>query len=78
MNIEHACSTINYEKQINIDANSAGRRCIIKDCVVVDDGAIVKDDTVMPPFTRWGGAPAKIIEELPESMSYVSAVVCVI
>ena len=52
--------------------NLVGRRCIVKDCVVVDEGAIVKDDTVMPPFTRWAGAPAKIIEELPESMAYVS------
>ena len=51
-----------------------GRRCVIKDCVIVDEGAVVTDDTVMPPFTRWAGSPARIVEELPESMSYVRTV----
>ena len=48
-----------------------GRRCVIKDCVIIDSGAVVQDDTVMPPFTRWAGCPARIVEELPESLGYV-------
>ena len=42
--------------------------------MIVDEGAVVTDDTVMPPFTRWAGSPARIVEELPESMSYVRTV----
>lgn len=48
---------------------------MIKDCVVIDDNAVVSDDTVMPPFTRWSGSPAKIVEELPDALSYVSGLV---
>ena len=49
---------------------------MIKDCVVIDEGAVLRDDMVLPPFTRWGGSPAKLVEELPESMAYVSSTKC--
>ena len=44
-----------------------GRRSIIKDCVAIDDNSVLPEDSVCPPFSRWAGQPATIVEELPES-----------
>ncbi len=43
-----------------------GRRCILKDCCMIEDGAIVPPETVVPTFTRYGGNPATKVGELPE------------
>ena len=44
-----------------------GKRCIIKDCCKVEDGTVLPPDSVVPPFSVvGGGAPGRIIEELPE------------
>ena len=44
-------------------------RCILKDYVLVEDGAVVPPDMVVPPFAIVSGNPAKIIGELPASIS---------
>ena len=53
-----------------------GKRCIIKDCCVIEAGVILGDDTVVPPFTRifqkpkYFDAPRGVVmKELPPSMS---------
>ena len=43
-----------------------GRRCVLKDCCMIEDGAIVPPETVVPTFTRYGGSPASKVGELPE------------
>ena len=45
----------------------------VKDCVVVDDGAVVTDDTVMPPFTRWAGRPAKVVTNVLTNVLTIQA-----
>jgi dynactin-5 len=44
-----------------------GKRCIIKDCAVIESGSVLAMDTVVPPFTVFGGNPAKVVGELPET-----------
>lgn len=47
-----------------------GQRCIIKDCCVIDNGVVLGDDTVVPPFTRISMDGDKLrMQELPPSMS---------
>jgi len=41
------------------------RRSILKDCCLLLDGSVLAPDTVMPPFSIFGGSPAKIVGELP-------------
>ena len=43
-----------------------GRRCVLKDCCYIEDGAVVPPETVIPSFTRFAGNPAKCVEDLPE------------
>ncbi|XP_012270314.1 dynactin subunit 5 isoform X2 [Orussus abietinus] len=43
-----------------------GRRCILKDCSYIEDGAVVPPETVIPSFTRFSGNPAVCVEDLPE------------
>ncbi|PBC32456.1 Dynactin subunit [Apis cerana cerana] len=43
-----------------------GRRCVLKDCCYIEDGAVVPPETVVPSFTRFAGNPAKCVEDLPE------------
>lgn len=45
------------------------KRCILKDFVLVLEGAVVPCDMVIPPFSIVGGNPAQIIGEQPESSS---------
>ena len=44
-----------------------GRRCVLQDCCMIEDGAIVPPETVVPTFARFGGSPAKKVGELPEN-----------
>ena len=39
--------------------------CIIRDCSEITDGSVLAPGTVVPPFSRYGGVPAKFICELP-------------
>ncbi len=43
-----------------------GRRCILKDCCVIEDNAVLPPETVVPTFTRYGGSPAARVADLPE------------
>jgi dynactin-5 len=42
-----------------------GARCIIRDCCEIVDGSVLAPGTVMPPFSRYAGSPARLVEELP-------------
>ena len=44
-----------------------GKRVILKDCCWVEDGTVLGDDTVVPPFSRVQGKPGMVVEELPPS-----------
>lgn len=44
-----------------------GERCIIKDCVEIAPESVVPADCVLAPFTRWGGSPARMLDQLPDS-----------
>ena len=46
--------------------NYQSKRCVIKDCCKILDGSILPPDTVVPPFTVFGGSPAKYQSELSE------------
>eukprot|EP01134_Creolimax_fragrantissima_P003013 CFRG3013T1 len=37
-----------------------GQRCIIKDCVRIEDGAVLPPDMIVAPFSIVSGSPAKI------------------
>ena len=37
--------------------HTQGRRCVLKDCCRIEDGAVLPPDTVVPPFTIFGGNP---------------------
>jgi dynactin-5 len=44
-----------------------GHRSVLKDNCKILDGSVVPADTVIPPFTVWGGRPAVMVGELPET-----------
>lgn len=48
-----------------------GKFTVIKECVVVEAGAEIAAYQVIPPFSRVAGAPARVVEELPESAEQV-------
>ena len=39
--------------------------CMIRDCCEIVDGSVLAPGTVVPPFSKYGGVPAKFICELP-------------
>lgn len=43
-----------------------GRRCVLKDCSMVEDDTILPPETVVPSFTKFGGSPGLCVGELPE------------
>ncbi|KAL8425289.1 hypothetical protein Efla_005853 [Eimeria flavescens] len=44
-----------------------GNRCLLKDfCVILPD-SVLPPDTIVPAFTVFGGVPARLVAELPES-----------
>lgn len=36
------------------------------DCCVVEDGSVIPEDMIVPPFSRVSGNPARIVGVLPE------------
>jgi dynactin 5 len=44
-----------------------GSRCIIKDNCYIEEGTVLASDTVIPPFSRVRGNPAKVVDALPPS-----------
>lgn len=43
-----------------------GRRCILKDCCMIEDNTILPPETVVPSFTKYNGSPGRCVGELPE------------
>lgn len=39
---------------------------MLKDCCVIEDNTVLAPDTVVPPFTRYGGNPGVQIDDVPE------------
>ncbi|SJX66002.1 probable dynactin Arp1 p25 subunit RO12 [Sporisorium reilianum f. sp. reilianum] len=55
---------------VEIGANCLiGRFVIIKDCARILDGSVVAPNTVIPSFSIFGGSPARLVAELPETFS---------
>lgn len=48
-----------------------GHRVVIKDNCKILDNSILAADTVVPPFTVYGGKPATYIGELPETIGMI-------
>lgn len=44
-----------------------GERCMLRDCCVVLDGTELSPDTIVPPFTVFGGVPGRMVGELCET-----------
>ncbi|KAJ1341551.1 hypothetical protein BSLG_003974 [Batrachochytrium salamandrivorans] len=44
-----------------------GRFVVIKDCVKILDGSVVPANTIIPPFSVYGGNPAKLVDEWTEA-----------
>lgn len=57
---------IKRERIVSALSTTQGRRCVLKDCCYIEDGAVVPPETVVPSFTRFAGNPAKCVEDLPE------------
>lgn len=53
-------------ERVSACSTTQGRRCVLKDCCYIEDGAVVPPETVVPSFTRFAGNPAKCVEDLPE------------
>ena len=49
-----------------------GHRVVIKDNTKILDNSVLAADTVVPPFTCYGGSPATFLGELPETMMQVN------
>ncbi|KAJ1853445.1 hypothetical protein GGH12_005075 [Coemansia sp. RSA 1822] len=54
---------------VKIGANCViGRFVFIKDCCVIEDGAVIAPNTVVPSYSHVkGGPPARVVARLPES-----------
>eukprot|EP00658_Telonema_sp_P-2_P028609 TRINITY_DN21895_c0_g1_i5.p1 TRINITY_DN21895_c0_g1~~TRINITY_DN21895_c0_g1_i5.p1 ORF type:complete len:200 (+),score=42.21 TRINITY_DN21895_c0_g1_i5:244-843(+) len=68
--IEEDCiiSALSIGSFVHIGAGSiVSPRCILKDCCRILPGSVLPPDTVVPPFACFGGVPARLIEELPDS-----------
>lgn len=50
-----------------------GERCMLGDCCQIDDGAVVPMDSVLAPYMRYSGNPARVVHELPESTKEIMA-----
>ena len=57
----------NVNSYVYIGKNAViGRRCVLKDCCMIEDGAVLPPETVVPALTRYAGSPARRVGELPE------------
>lgn len=43
-----------------------GRRSVLRDCCVIEDNTVLAPETVVPPFTRYGGSPGMHVGDVPE------------
>ena len=50
-----------------------GQGCVIKDNVIIEDGSVLAPNTLVPPFSMYGGKPARFISELPLSVAQLFA-----
>ena len=53
-----------------------GHRVVIKDNTKILDDSVLAADTIVPPFTVFGGKPALYLGELTESMAQINADLC--
>lgn len=60
----HSVFTILFNFTHNLSLQ--GRRCVLKSCCYIEDGAVIPPETVVPSFTRFAGNPARCVEDLPE------------
>ena len=42
-----------------------GRRCVLKDCCVIEDNSVLSPETVVPTFARYSGSPGLAINAIP-------------
>ncbi|KAL5108411.1 Dynactin subunit 5 [Taenia crassiceps] len=43
-----------------------GRRCVLKDACALLDNTVLAPETIVPPFSVFGGSPGRCVAELPE------------
>ena len=74
--IEERCviSAQSIGSNVHIGKNCIiGHRVVIKDNTKILDDSVLAADTIVPPFTIYGGKPALYLGELTESMAQVNA-----
>ncbi|VDD78240.1 unnamed protein product [Mesocestoides corti] len=42
------------------------RRCVLKDACALLDNTVLAAETIVPPFSVFGGSPGRVVAELPE------------
>lgn len=42
-----------------------GKRCILKDCCMIEDNTVLAPDTVVPSFAYYSGSPGTQVGQLP-------------
>ena len=52
-----------------VDNVKIGKRCTIKDNCIIENGVVLGDGTVIPPFTRILAKNPTVYHELPPSMA---------
>ncbi len=61
-------SALRVGSNVHIGKNCIiGHRCYLKDNCKILDGSVLPADTIVPPFTVFGGKPAVYLGDLPES-----------
>ena len=69
--IDRGCviSAASIGSNVHIGKNCViGHRVVIKDNTKILDNSVLAADTVVPPFTCFGGSPATFLGELPETI----------